>query len=161
MRLKLILASAVLLLVAAVSGTWYWMAYHRVVLPQNAVVIQVPDEALEVLQASIKTAQQQTKQKEQPALAEIEGKIEEVSTSNLPFDLTKRMVVITNQGELILLFNPEMVNTLRFNYIGRVVTIKGHWYGDNTFRGKAYRSVWAEQIVKVAPPVLPKKKNRA
>lgn len=78
----------------------------------------------------------------------IEGKIEEVPISNIPDDPVTRIVMIANSGEMLILLGPGQVNKLRFgDYIGRIVKLKGYWYGELPFRGRTYRALWVEKII--------------
>jgi transcriptional antiterminator Rof (Rho-off) len=77
----------------------------------------------------------------------LDGKIEEISVGNDEQTRMTRIVMITNNGEMLMLLNPDLVNALKFrNHIGKIVHIDGYWYGNIPFNKKEYRAVWINAI---------------
>lgn len=79
--------------------------------------------------------------------ASIDGKVEELAINPSEKDSPTRIVLITNDGKLVILMNPQLVNGLRFGgYVGKIVKLKGRWFGEISFRGRVYKSFWIDKI---------------
>ena len=146
---KWITALFILAILVAVGGYYYRTKY----LNRNRVIITLPGgEVVEAIKSSMKDAE--IRNTLTPGT--IRGKIEQVRTSILPNDTVTRTVMITNEGELVMLLNPEATNALRYQYSGRILTLKGRWFGETPFRGKMYKTLWIEEIsdVEKTPAVI-------
>ncbi|MFH0948478.1 MAG: hypothetical protein V1833_05725 [Elusimicrobiota bacterium] len=73
------------------------------------------------------------------------GKIELASIDSIHTNIT-RVVLVSDDGQLIMLVNPPIVNGLRMSYIGRYVKLKGYWQKDVPFLGRMRRCIWVENV---------------
>ncbi|MFH1541143.1 MAG: hypothetical protein ABID79_04750 [Elusimicrobiota bacterium] len=72
------------------------------------------------------------------------GKIE-LSNENIVKGVT-RVVFISDEGQLVMLVNPPVVNGLRMNYLGKYVKLRGYWTEDVPFLGSMRRCIWVEDV---------------
>ena len=79
------------------------------------------------------------------------GKIELASVDNIHKNIT-RVVFVSDDGQLIMLVNPPIVNGLRMSYIGKYVKLKGYWRSEVPFLGMMRRCVWVEDVKEVVVP---------
>lgn len=137
MKIKAVIIVLVVLVLVFVL---LWQVFQS----KKRITIKLPSG--EVVEA-VKAPRMSQEERERILAATIEGKIEELSISAIPGDTSSSIVIITNQGELVMLFNPEFVNKLRFGkYVGKNLKLDGYWYGQIPLKGKSYRSLWIKQI---------------
>jgi hypothetical protein len=127
------------------AGTFALFKFMR---PPEKMLIKMPSgEVLEAVKVEMSADSRKTM-----LTTTIEGKIEEIFFSSIPNDPNnpgKRTVIVSNSGELVVLANPDMVNKLNFGgYIGKAARLKGQWHNKARIRGKEYRSLWIEEILK-------------
>ena len=105
----------------------------------HKIVVQVPGKP-GVYKADPKTGQMEP-------FVMVEGKVEKVRLTESINDFRTQTVVISNDGELILLVGMgKSAKTKIENMSGEVAKINGHWYGKFPFRGKSYRALWVGEL---------------
>ena len=79
---------------------------------------------------------------------DLSGKLEKVRVSERINDFRTQPVLVSNDGELVLLMGVGRIGRAKLDkYFGDTIKIKGHWYGKMPFRGKKYRVLWVQTIV--------------
>jgi hypothetical protein len=78
----------------------------------------------------------------------LDGKLEKVRVSERINDFRTQPVLVSNDGELVLLMGVGRIGKAKLEkYFGDPIKIKGHWYGKMPFRGKKYRVLWVQALV--------------
>ncbi len=142
MKLKVVIPVVVIFALLC-AGIGYKM--HAVIEYKKKLSIKLPNGKI----VSVRKAPKITEEDKQHR-ASLRGKIETVRESVLKDDTDTRLVLIANNGEMILLVNPDKTNILRTAFVGREIILRGYWYGKTVFRGRSYRSLWVEQILLAA-----------
>ena len=145
-RKWVVLMTALALLMIGAAGGYYYhkYKYNKYTGPGSKVILHS-----DIMKVILENAKKSKNIKIAPLSKTpvvLEGKLEEVRNSDLDVDKSTRIVLISNNGELVMLFNPGLMNNLRFGYVGNIVSLSGTWGEGEVFRGKKYRSLWCDGV---------------
>ena len=137
-KLALIIAGV---LVVVAGGFSVWKYKHSNEKP-NMIKVTLPDGRVIT---AYKVPPMNPVDKLKALAATVEGAVALEKTTNSP-DSTTMVVIHGLDGQTYGVTNPPFVNSLRMNYVGKVVSLKGYWHEHLNLRTKEIRAIWIDSM---------------